>query len=156
MKRKDNISRILIAVEDSTYSDVAVHYGMMLAKKMGAKIALVHADEIPMNTPYNADPMLNETPLVIPEMMQIQHEASKDLFQRIHDEYGAKTEITTYIRVGRAQDEILAAAEEYQADLIILGTHGRTGLDQFISGSVSAGVAKRAKCPVLIIPKPEK
>jgi nucleotide-binding universal stress UspA family protein len=156
MKRQDNISRILIAVEDSSYSDEAIHYGMMLAKKMDAKIALVHADEIPVNTPFIADPLLSETPLMIPEMMEIQEEASKALFKRIHDEYGDTTEITTYIRIGRAQDEILAAAEEYKADLIILGTHGRTGLDHFISGSVSAGVAKRAKCPVLIIPKPEK
>jgi len=155
MKTQVEISRILIAVEDSPYSDEAVLYGMMLAKKMKAKIALVHADEIPVSTPFIADPMLSETPLMIPEMMEIQEEASKNLFKRITDQYSGDIEIMKYIRVGRAQDEILAVAEEYKADLIILGTHGRTGLDHFISGSVSAGVAKRAKCPVLIIPKPE-
>jgi len=155
MKSQVKISRILIAVDDSPYSDEAIHYGMMLAKKMNAKIAFVHADEIPVSTPFIADPMLSETPLMIPEMMGIQEEASKNLFKRINDQYGDDIEITKYIRVGRAQDEILAVSEEYKADLIILGTHGRTGLDHFISGSVSAGVAKRAKCPVLIIPKPE-
>ncbi len=154
MKSQVKISRILIAVEDSPFSDEAIHYGMMLAKKMNAKIALVHADEIPVSTPFIADPMLSETPLMIPEMMDIQEEASKNLFKRIHEQYGDDIEITKYIRVGRAQDEILAVSAEYKADLIILGTHGRTGLDHFISGSVSAGVAKRAKCPVLIIPKP--
>jgi nucleotide-binding universal stress UspA family protein len=54
------------------------------------------------------------------------------------------------------QDEILAVAEECKADLIILGTHGRTGFDHFISGSVSESVARKSKCPVLIIPNPEK
>ncbi|MEJ7693896.1 universal stress protein [Daejeonella sp.] len=154
MKTQDTISRILIAVEDSPYSDQAIRYGMMLAKKMGSTVALVHADEIPVNTPFIADPMLSETPLMIPEMMEVQEEASKSLFKRIEDQYG-DVKMTTYMRIGRPQDEILAVSEEYKADLIILGTHGRTGLDHFISGSVSASVAKRAKCPVLIIPKPE-
>lgn len=121
---------------------------------MGSTVALVHADEIPVNTPFIADPMLSETPLMIPEMMEVQEEASKSLFKRIEDQYG-DVKMTTYMRIGRPQDEILAVSEEYKADLIILGTHGRTGLDHFISGSVSASVAKRAKCPVLIIPKPE-
>ena len=155
MEKQDNISRILIAVEDSPYSDLAIKYGLMLAKKMGSKIAMVHADEIPVGTPYSADPMMSETPLMIPEMMNIQEEASKNLFKRISEEYGDAIKFTKFIRVGRAQDEILAAAEEFHADLIILGTHGRTGLDHFISGSVSESVARKAKCPVLIIPKKE-
>lgn len=155
MKSQDNIDRILIAVEDSPYSDQAIRYGVMLAKKMSSQIAMVHADEIPVSTPYIADPMLSETPLMIPEMMEIQEEASKNLFKRIYEEYGEGIKITKFIRIGRAQDEILAVADEYNADLIILGTHGRTGLDHFISGSVSESVARKAKCPVLIIPKKE-
>lgn len=154
MKSHDNINKILIAVEDSPYSDEAIRYGMMLAKKMGSQIALVHADDIPVTTPYVADPMLAETPLLIPEIMHIQEEASKNLMDRIKKQYGEDLKITVYSKVGRAQDEILAASEEFGADLIILGTHGRTGLDHFISGSVSESVARKAKCPVMIIPKP--
>ena len=152
----DNIDRILIAVEDSPYSDQAISYGFLLARKLGSKIALVHVNEIPMTTPYIADPLLNETPVMIPEMMQIQEEASKNLFDRILKQHGDQISISTYTKIGKPQNEILAVAEEYHADLIILGTHGRRGLDHFISGSVSESVARKAKCPVLIIPKPEK
>ncbi len=152
----DNIHKILIAVEDSSYSDQAVNYGVLLAQKLGSKIVLVHVDEIPMTTPYVADPLLNESPGMIPEMMQIQEEASKNLFNRLQKAHGEKADITTSTRIGRPQDEILAAADEFHADLIILGTHGRTGLDHFISGSVSESVARKAKCPVLIIPKAGK
>ncbi len=152
----ENIKKILIAVEDSPYSEQAVHYGLQLAQKLGSKVALVHADDIPVSTPYIADPMLTETPLMIPEIMQVQEEASKKLFDRIREKYGEGTEIKTFIRVGRAQDEILSVAEEYNADLIILGTHGRSGLDHFISGSVSESVSRKSKCPVLIIPNPDK
>lgn len=153
MLSPDNIKIILIAVEDSPYSDQAIKYGVSLAQKLGSKVVLVHADEIPVTTPYIADPLLNESPAMIPEMMKMQEEASKNLFNRIQKVHGDKVKISTFSRTGRPQDEILSVADECHADLIILGTHGRTGLDHFISGSVSESVARKAKCPVLIIPK---
>ena len=152
----ENINRILIAVEDSPYSDQAVNYGVLLALNLGSKIILVHADEIPITSTYTADPLLNDSPAMIPELMHIQEEASKNLFKRLKKQHGDKVEISTYSKIGRPQDEILAVADECKADLIILGTHGRTGFDHFISGSVSESVARKAKCPVLIIPNMDK
>jgi nucleotide-binding universal stress UspA family protein len=156
MVSPENIHRILIAVEDSPYSEQALNYGVLLAKNLGSKITLVHVDEIPISSPYSADPLLNESPVMIPELMHIQEEASKALFKKIEDKYGQIVKISTVTKIGRAQDEILAVADECKADMIILGTHGRTGFDHFISGSVSESVARKAKCPVLIIPRPEK
>ncbi|WP_395627574.1 universal stress protein [Daejeonella sp.] len=156
MVSPENIHRILIAVEDSPYSEQALNYGVLLAKNLGSKITLVHVDEIPISSPYSADPLLNESPVMIPELMHIQEEASKALFKKIEDKYGQIVKISTVTKIGRAQDEILAVADECKADMIILGTHGRTGFDHFISGSVSESVARKAKCPVLIIPRTEK
>ena len=151
----ENIHRILIAVDDSSYSDQAVNYGVLLAKNLGSKITLVHVDEIPISSPYSADPLLNETPAMIPELMHIQEEASKLLFKKIKEQHGDIVEMSTVTKIGRAQDEILSVADDCKADMIILGTHGRTGFDHFISGSVSESVARKAKCPVLIIPNPK-
>src|SRR3989339_1876496 len=123
----ENINRILIAVEDSPYSELAVNYGVILAKNLGSNIILVHADEIPIASSYTADPLLNESPAMIPELMNIQEEASKNLFKRLIEKHGETVEISTYTRIGRPQDEILSVAEELKADLIIMGTHGRTG-----------------------------
>jgi nucleotide-binding universal stress UspA family protein len=152
----ENIHRILIAVDDSSYSKQAVNYGVLLAKNLGSKITLVHVDEIPISSPYSADPLLNESPAMIPELMHIQEEASKLLFKKIKEQHGDVVEMSTVTKIGRVQDEILSVADDCKADMIILGTHGRTGFDHFISGSVSEGVARRSKCPVLIIPNPEK
>ena len=151
----ENIHRILIAVDDSSYSDQAVNYGVLLAKNLGSKITLVHVDEIPISSPYSADPLLNESPAMIPELMHIQEEASKLLFIKIKEQHGDVVEMSTVTKIGRAQDEILSVADDCKADMIILGTHGRTGFDHFISGSVSESVARKAKCPVLIIPNPK-
>ena len=152
----ENIHRILIAVDDSPYSDQAVKYGVLLAKNLGSKITLVHVDDIPISSPYSADPLLNESPAMIPELMHIQEEASKLLFKKIKEQHGDVVEMSTVTKIGRAQDEILSVADDCKADMIILGTHGRTGFDHFISGSVSESVARKAKCPVLIIPNPDK
>jgi len=152
----ENIHRILIAVDDSSYSEQAVNYGVLLAKNLGSKITLVHVDEIPISSPYSADPLLNESPAMIPELMHIQEEASKLLFKKIKEQHGDVVEMSTVTKIGRVQDEILSVADDCKADMIILGTHGRTGFDHFISGSVSESVARKAKCPVLIIPNPKK
>jgi nucleotide-binding universal stress UspA family protein len=150
-----NLHKILIAVEDSSYSDIACNYGFLLAEKFNAAVALVHVNDVLATaTPHITDPMLSEPMIMVPEAMTIQEEASKKLFERLSQNRG-NTAIYTFIKIGNPRDEILTTAEEWNADMIILGTHGRTGFDHFISGSVAEGVARKAKCPVLIIPKGE-
>ena len=155
MTNPDNLKKILIAVEDNVYSDHAVTYGLALARRLQAEVALVHVNEIPAATPYIADPMLNETSFIMPEMMNIQEDASNALFDRIKKQAGDDINLYTYTKLGSPKTEILATAEESNADLIILGTHGRTGFDHFISGSVAESVVRKSKCPVLIIPNKE-
>lgn len=155
MINPENLKKILIAVEDSVYSEQAVNYGLGLARKLGAEVALVHVNEIPSPTPYIADPLMNETSFMMPEMIHIQEEASKKLFNRIQKQAGDDIVLHTYSKIGSPKAEILATSEECHADLIILGTHGRTGFDHFISGSVAESVVRKAKCPVLIVPNKE-
>lgn len=155
MLSPDNIKKILIAVEESVYSEIAIDYGLALGRRLGAEVALVHVNEIPAATPYIADPLLNETSFMMPEMITLQEEASKKLFDRIQQQAGDLV-LQTFTRIGSPKTEILATADECHADLIILGTHGRTGFDHFISGSVAESVVRKSKCPVLIIPNKEK
>ncbi|MBC8052556.1 MAG: universal stress protein [Sphingobacteriaceae bacterium] len=152
MKTFNQIHKILIAVEDSQYSERATNYGIELAKKLGAEIALLHVNELPVATPYVADPLLNEPPIMIPEMVHAQEDSSKKLLNKIADSIGEEYTLYTFHKTGNPKDEILNTAEEWNADIIVLGTHGRTGFDHFISGSVAEKVVRKAKCPVLIIP----
>lgn len=150
------LRKILIAVENSPYSDKAVSFGFQLARTFQAEVALVHVNEIQITTPYSADPLLNESPAMVPEMMSVQEDASRKLFDRIQDAWGEDVTIYTFSRIGRPKDEILATADEWGAEMIILGTHGRTGFDHFLSGSIAESVARRSVCPVLIIPNKEE
>lgn len=154
MVTPDNLQKILIAVEDSSYSDQACDYGFRLAKKFNAEVALVHVNDVlGMAAPNITDPMMTD-PMMMPQVITIQEDACKKLFERLSKNH-EDTTLYTFTRIGNPRDEILNAAEEWCADMIILGTHGRTGFDHFISGSVAEDVVRKAKCPVLIIPKGE-
>ena len=61
------------------------------------------------------------------------------------------TESTTFIRIGKPEDEIVKFAVENNIDLIAMGTHGRTGLAHMLVGSVAERVVRTSKCPVLTI-----
>lgn len=152
MKSNNNIQKVLIAIDGSTHSDKIIDYGVFLAKKMQAEIGVVHINEIPMAAPFMVDPLSNEPSTMIMEVMQAQESANKELFKYIQKKWGSEIPLHTYTKVGKPKDEILAVANEYKADLLILGTHGRAGFDHFISGSVAEDVVRKSTCPVLIIP----
>lgn len=144
--------RILIATDDSECSKKALQHGYYLAKAMDAAVALVHVIEQATPTNYGADPLMGQQPLIIPETTEIQEENSKSMLEGISKKLTGVKEILTFSRIGTPKQEILDLAGEWGADLIIMGTHGRTGFDHFISGSVSESVIRKANCPVLVVP----
>lgn len=82
------------------------------------------------------------------------YEALKDRLREVYaPDHPLEMEYCT--RVGVPAEEILNAAEEIGADLIVVGTHGRTGLSRFLTGSVAEVVLRRAKCPVLALRTPD-
>ncbi len=149
---KISYNRILVAVDDSEYSQKALAHAHSLALANHAVIALIHVNEPVAPSTYGTDPLLGQTPMIVPETSAIQEEAGRKLLQEISAELQGVSEIFTFCRAGHPRQEILTAAEEWKADLIVMGTHGRTGFDHFISGSVSEGVMRRATCPVLVVP----
>lgn len=146
--------RILIAVDDSNNSEKAVEYGYHLARLLDASIALLNVIDPPATSSYSSiDPIMGAQPLYVPELSQIQEDSSNELLMRLKASWDGGTErISTFHRLGQPKQEILSTAAEWSADLIILGTHGRTGFDHFISGSVSESVARHSICPVIIVP----
>src|SRR5690554_1384902 len=155
MDAESNFKRILIAIDDSTFSEKATRIGFNLANTLNSKVALLNVMD-PPSTSYTGDPLLGQQPLIMPEIAQLQEEASRAVLERYGKLWEGEQELTTFSQIGNPRIEILSTAEEWNADLIILGTHGRTGFDHFISGSVAEGVARRSLCPVLIVPNKDE
>jgi nucleotide-binding universal stress UspA family protein len=148
----NTFEKILIAVDESNYSYNAAKYGFELAHKLNASIALVHINQIPMVMNVTGDPILGNAGVVLPNVMDIQSEAAEKLVADIISNYGAGKKVEQFILTGDVRDEIIEVAKSFNASMIIMGTHGRTGFNHFISGSIAEDVIKLAKCPVLIVP----
>src|SRR5690606_36230939 len=95
---------------------------------------------------------MGQQPLIIPETTEIQEENSRSLLEEISKKFTGVKEIFTFSQLGTTTEVMLELAGALAADLIIMGTHGRTGFDHFISGSVSESVIRKANCPVLVVP----
>jgi nucleotide-binding universal stress UspA family protein len=143
-----NFKKILIAVDNSICSEKAAKTGYDMASKFGAKVALLNIIE-PLPQTVNPDFALAP---VFMELYDNSEENSHILLKEIENKYGNGIN-TTYLNIlDTAAHGITRQAEDWGADLIVIGTHGRSGLYHFFMGSVAESVANRATCPVLIIP----
>lgn len=135
-------SRVLIPVDFSPVSANALRYGLSFLKETGAapKVEALFA----LN-PLEVAGSLQFTP------DQIQRFAGAEL-RRFLDETGAPATVEAEVLTGYPREEILFRMEERQADLVVLGTHGRGGFDRLLIGSVAAQVLERAASNVLIVP----
>lgn len=145
------MDRILCPVDFSPSSDYALQYALDLARMFGAQLTLLHVVEMPFLPSYA---MAGVPDLSLP-LEQIEEGARKGL-ARLAEQCGKKHDkVTTELRTGTAFMEIISYAREIKADLVVVGTHGRTGLSHLIIGSVAERVVRKAPCPVLSIRHPE-
>jgi len=141
----DSAMRVLIASDLSEASDEAVRQGVEQAA--GGRIALCHVmpelgTHALLAQQYEED--LNKQVEMQPRIA----EALQGQLDRLVPQVGTAAEV--FIEQGSDYDQILRRAEEWQAELITVGTHGRTGLRRMLLGSVADQVVRAAHCPVLI------
>jgi nucleotide-binding universal stress UspA family protein len=138
--------RILCPVDFSSFSKAALKEAIALAKAMGSELCLMHAYQ----NPAYVLPMsgyVGPTADMITKIRQQLAEELEALAKGPRDE-GIKTE--TLVVEGIPYKCIVDRANEWNADLIVMGTHGRTGLSHALTGSVAERVVRLAHCPVLI------
>lgn len=135
-----SLKEILVPVDFTECTEKALSYALPFARQFGATLTLLHVIE-PIMTP-SSEAVLVDVPS--------EDDAERELANlRTRLEAGAKCQ--TLLRKGNAVKEIIDVANERNCDLIILSTHGRTGLDRLISGSTSEKVVRRAGCPILVV-----
>lgn len=152
MKTIIEFKKILIAVDASEYSQKAAKYGMQLALKLDAEVALIHVNEFLMVANIAGDPMMGDQMIVLPELATIQKDSANHLLAQLIADFGTGITVSQMIKTGDIKDEILETAKTWQADIIVMGTHGRTGLDHFLLGSMAESITRHAQCPVFIVP----
>ncbi|MCA5004882.1 universal stress protein [Sphingobacterium bovistauri] len=144
--------RILLAIDDSPCTQKVVNYAQEFIADKETSIALITV--VPPTSPatYGADPLLGQQPIIVPEITEIQQNTAEQYIAKVASEFSSTNQVFTFTRIGNIKEEILILANEWSADLILMGSNGRSGFDHFISGSVSESVIRKATCPVLVIP----
>jgi nucleotide-binding universal stress UspA family protein len=143
------ISRILVPIDFSAHSEFALRYAAALASRVGASVELLHVVEDPIATNVWG----SET--VLPDLTEVRAELVADAERRLL-EFQDKAErqgvaVLTTVRMGPTAHTILEHAREAHVDLIVMGTHGRTGVAHLFMGSVAERVLRHAHCPVLTV-----
>ena len=156
------ITKILIGVEDSKYAEAAAKYGFDLAKSFGAYVGLVNIIE-PIAASANnygtseilGSPLLGLDNLNETTMINVQDQVSETIVEHFEQQYGKGLEVTRFSEYGSTGEGIITCSAEFKADLIVIGTHHRSGFDRLFSGSVAAYVVNHSEIPVLVVPGKE-
>lgn len=152
--------KILIGVDDSRYSENAARYGFDLALTYNAQVGLVHINE-PVVISQPTDPsmvgsIIPDYSINEPEILNIQQDYSNKLIEDTIKKYGHGMPVTQFNEFGSTTDAILDCIGRFEADLVVLGTHSRSGLDRFFMGSVAEDVVRHSPVPVLVVPLKEE
>ncbi len=137
------IRTILVPTDFSDFSEYAWHVACALANDHGARLALAHVKAVPV-VGYAG---IGVPPEPVDEGAL---RANLNEVQPVHP----NLTVDRYVLSGEPADAIVEFANEVAADMIVMGSHGRTGFGRLLMGSVAELVARRSNCPVLIVKQP--
>ncbi len=145
---KLSLNRILLPTDFSPASVQARNYACSIAGPLDAELHVLHVLSYPHLPSGPTDswfvPEEQRVPVVV-------HDAELQLEAEMADSLIKGSRIVKAIRYGEPSHEILAYAKEHEIELIVQGTHGRTGLSHVLIGSVAEKIVQRAECPVLTV-----
>lgn len=135
---------MLIALDDGLISEKIASIGFQFGKQLNAEIALISVAD--------ATGLMTDGGITPGELAEdIKNDLTKNQ-QHIIENVFKDYKVTCFVERGKTFEVILKVAEEWNADLIVLGTHGRTGLSHLLTGSVAEKVIRHSTLPLYIIP----
>jgi universal stress protein A len=140
------IQKILVPIDFSECSRGALEYALRFAPAFGAELEAIHVVSPPPYLPLDM--------ALWGSMQQAYTSRVEEELKRLVQETtaGSGVPVTMRLETGVPYDVLVTASE--QADLIVMGTHGRTGLPHLLLGSVAERTVRGSKCPVLTVPRP--
>jgi universal stress protein A len=142
------LRKILVPLDFSPMSEKAFRYAIRFAEQFGSAILLLHVIQPVV---YPAD--FGYPPTLVDALDDTMQQAVQERLSAVASR--APLQIATLIRLGQPYHEITIAAKELNIDLIIITTHGHTGLKHALLGSTAERVVRHAPCPVLTLREPE-
>jgi nucleotide-binding universal stress UspA family protein len=148
-----NIKNILVPIDFSDCSSAALNYASHLASDTNSRLYIVHVDEL-LDVSIPAIPPF-EGGYVHESMWDERRQLVRDQLAKVVPSVG-NVPYEYRCLMGSPVNEILKLADHEHIDLIVMGSHGRTGVFRLLTGSVAEGVMREAKCPVLVVKQPDE
>lgn len=150
------IRRILVPIDFSSGADAAIETALALAHKLGAEVHALHVWQPP---PYMVPEMMVTVPggasLPFDDFMRARTKKDLDAFVRPHlGQQGLQ--VHTHVECGIPKEAIPRFADRNKVDMVVMGTHGHTGLMHVLMGSVAEHVIRNQPCPVLTVRYPRE
>jgi len=156
----DLIKKILTPTDLSSFSASGVHYACNLAKALGAEVIVAHAVSTSEFTSHATSLKITtsgaEADDLIGKLVEHQKQQLRQFCERHLASVSADLNVQQIVEMGDPHTLIVNWARDNAADLIVMSTHGRSGLPRMILGSVTEKVLRSAACPVLAIPSHER
>jgi len=147
-----DIKKILVPIDFSDYSKSSLKYAVNYAKHFNASLILVYVVE-----PVIYPPDFSMGQIAIPTPgLEMDIRASEELSKLAEKEIPPGVSVKKIIKTGKPFVEIIETAAEEDADLIIIATHGHSGVEHILFGSTAEKVVRKAPCPVLTLREPAK
>ena len=146
-KSRARVRRIHVPVDFSEHSKDALRYAVDFGSIFDAELLLVFVVE---SVGYPAD--LGYGQVAIPQIERELSDRGRTELERLAREIvGGKLAVKYHVPAGRPFVEIIRAAREFGADMIVIATHGHTGVEHILFGSTAEKVVRKAPCPVLVV-----
>lgn len=139
-----NYKKILIAVDDSPVAEKVALEGFLLGKQLNAEMALISVADIAFVIAEGGVTPREMTEMIKDDLKKVQKMVIKNIFK--------EQKVWSFIEEGTPADMIKKTCDEWEASLIVIGTHGRTGLSHILMGSVAERVIRHSPVPVLVVP----
>lgn len=148
-----NIQRILFPTDFSELSQSAEKSACSLADKFGAELHVLHV----LHDLFLIMPQTAAALLVPPEVLESVINSAEEEIQKFPPAaWASGKKVVRVVRIGSTHDTIVQYAKDNAIDLIVIGTHGRTGLPHVLLGSIAERVVQHAACPVLTVRSDER
>jgi len=146
------IKKVLVPIDFSDYSKSSLKYAVNFAKNFNASLVLVYVVE-----PVIYPPDFSMGQIAIPAAgIEMGKRAKEELNKLAEKEIPSDLNVKKIIKTGKPFVEIVETAAEEDVDLIIIATHGHTGVEHILFGSTAEKVVRKAPCPVLTLREPAK
>ncbi len=147
-----DINKILVPIDFSDYSKSSLKYAVNYAKHFNAALILVYVIE-----PVIYPPDFSMGQIAIPTTgLDMDKRASEELQKLAEKEIPSNVNVKRIIKTGKPFVEIIETAVDEDVDLIIIATHGHSGVEHILFGSTAEKVVRKAPCPVLTLREPAK